>query len=74
MQILEYLEAYTDHFGFRKNIVFRTEVMKVEQLRQGNFRVLIEVGFRFITPATLVIAYNAATPRSLRTPKFLWMS
>ncbi|BDA48576.1 Dimethylaniline monooxygenase [N-oxide-forming] 5 [Coccomyxa sp. Obi] len=41
-EILEYLEAYTDHFGFRKNIVLRTEVTKVEQLPQGNFRVLTE--------------------------------
>ena len=54
LQILEYLEAYTDHFGFRKNIQFRTEVTKVEQLPQGNFRILFEVGLQAMITALLV--------------------
>ncbi|CAK0739800.1 hypothetical protein CVIRNUC_001197 [Coccomyxa viridis] len=28
-QILEYLEAYTEHFGFREHITFRTEVVSI---------------------------------------------
>lgn len=43
-QILEYLEAYADHFGFRGCITFRTEVTRVEPLPDSSFRVFTEVG------------------------------
>ena len=29
VQILDYLEAYTEHFGFRRHISFRTEVVSI---------------------------------------------
>ncbi|CAL5223737.1 g6297 [Coccomyxa viridis] len=39
-QILEYLEAYTQHFGFGKSIIFRTEVLSVVPSPTGRFTVL----------------------------------
>lgn len=63
VQILEYLEAYTDHFGFRKDIVFRTQVTKVEELPQGTFRVLTEVGCHLNCPIyRFEGAHKGATP------------
>lgn len=43
MQILEYLEAYTEHFGFGKGIIFRTEVLSVLPAPKGGFVVSIKV-------------------------------
>jgi dimethylaniline monooxygenase (N-oxide forming) len=35
-QIAAYLDSYVDHFGFRDRIAFRTEVTKVEPLRDAS--------------------------------------
>ncbi len=43
MQILEYLEAYMQHFGFGKSIMFRTEVLSVVPSPQGRFTVSTKV-------------------------------
>ena len=43
MQILEYLEAYTEHFGFGKGIIFRTEVVSLLPLSGGGFTVTTKV-------------------------------
>ncbi|MBD1821240.1 NAD(P)-binding domain-containing protein [Cyanobacteria bacterium FACHB-DQ100] len=38
-QILNYFEAYVDHFGFRHKITFKTEVVRVEPLSDGTYNV-----------------------------------
>ena len=43
MQILEYLKAYTEHFGFGKGITFRTEVVSLLPLSEGGFTVTTKV-------------------------------
>jgi len=43
LQVLEYLEAYTEHFGFGKNIIFRTEVVSVLPSLKGGFTVSTKV-------------------------------
>ena len=43
LQILEYLEAYTQHFGFGKSIIFRTEVLSVVPCPNGRFTVSTKV-------------------------------
>ena len=43
LQVLEYLKAYTGHFGFGKNIIFRTEVVSVLPSLKGGFTVSTKV-------------------------------
>lgn len=43
LQILDYLEAYTDYFGFRQHIIFQTEVISIEQLPDNVLRVTTRV-------------------------------
>jgi dimethylaniline monooxygenase (N-oxide forming) len=38
-QILDYFEAYVDHFGFRHKLIFKTEVVRVEPLSDGTYNV-----------------------------------
>ena len=45
MQILEYLEAYTEHFGFREHIAFRTEVISILPSLKNVCTVSIKVRF-----------------------------
>ena len=42
--MLAYLEAYADHFGFRKQITFRTQVVSVIPQLKGGFTVFTKVG------------------------------
>ena len=44
VQILEYLEAYTEHFGFRKHIIFRTEVVSILPSLKDVCTVITKVG------------------------------
>ena len=44
MQMLAYLESYVDHFGFRKQITFRTQVVSVIPQLKGGFTVFTKVG------------------------------
>ncbi len=41
-QIAQYFDAYTDHFGLRQHISFRTTVKHVQPLAGGGFRVQTE--------------------------------
>ena len=43
VQMLAYLEAYADHFGFRKQITFRTQVVSVIPQLKGGFTVSTKV-------------------------------
>ena len=43
VQMLAYLEAYVDHFGFRKQITFRTHVVSVIPQPKGGFTVSTKV-------------------------------
>ena len=43
MQMLAYLESYVDHFGFRKRITFRTQVVSVIPQLKGGFTVSTKV-------------------------------
>lgn len=40
-QIADYFDAYVDHFGLRRSITFRTEVVKVEPVASGGYDVTI---------------------------------
>jgi dimethylaniline monooxygenase (N-oxide forming) len=40
-QVVDYFDAYVDHFGLRELITFRAEVVKVEPLRRGGFEVTV---------------------------------
>ncbi len=41
-QIARYFDDYVDHFGFRDRIRFRTEVLSVEPVGDGEWEVTIE--------------------------------
>ena len=41
--MLAYLESYVDHFGFRKQITFRTQVVSVIPQLKGGFTVSTKV-------------------------------
>jgi cation diffusion facilitator CzcD-associated flavoprotein CzcO len=43
LQLVQYLEAYVDHFGFRNRIIFRTEVTYVRAFEDGSFVVHTKV-------------------------------
>ena len=59
LQILEYLEAYTEHFGFGKSIIFRTEVLSVVSSPSGSFTVSTRV-----SPANLVLPRTRSALRA----------
>ena len=44
VQILEYLKAYTEHFGFREHIIFRTEVISILPSLNNVCTVITKVG------------------------------
>lgn len=43
-QIVEYFESYVDHFGFREHITFGTEVVSIEPIADGRWRVTVDGG------------------------------
>lgn len=43
-QVLEYLEAYADHFGVRRDVTFRTAVASVAPEADGGWRVTLDSG------------------------------
>ena len=50
VQMLAYLEAYADHFGFRKQITFRTQVVSVIPQLKGGFTVSTKVTHNPLIP------------------------
>jgi dimethylaniline monooxygenase (N-oxide forming) len=53
-QIAAYFDAYVDHFGFRDNIRFRTEVKLVEAAQEGGWNVALDDGTTTRYDAVLV--------------------
>ena len=76
LQILEYLEAYTEHFGFGKSIIFRTEVLSVVPSPDGSFIVSTKVSSasfvvtrtRFIRRAHITALRNLVNTNYLMGP------
>ena len=64
MQILEYLEAYTDHFGFREHITFRTEVVSILPSLKDVCTVITKVGSMSFFPPSLHTAPSIRTTAS----------
>ena len=77
MQILDYLEAYTEHFGFREHITFRTEVVSILPSLKDLCTVITKVEFRSSAPPsnnTAPLIFTAACEAHLIDPSvpFIW--
>ncbi len=55
-QMLEYFEAFIDHFGFRPRISFRTRVERVEPIEDGAYNVTVH---SLVTGASRTQRYGA---------------
>lgn len=64
VQILEYLEAYSEHFGFREHITFRTEVISVLPALKGVCTVITKVGLISSALPSLYTAPSLCTAAS----------
>jgi cation diffusion facilitator CzcD-associated flavoprotein CzcO len=62
-EMLAYLEAFTDHFGLREHIRFRTKVTSARPAAEGGWAVETETGERERFGAVLVAVGWASLPR-----------
>jgi hypothetical protein len=62
-ELLEYLEAYADHFDVRRSIRFNTEVTAVEKLDSGRWRVTTKDGVTRDYRAVIVANGHLWDPR-----------